>query len=42
MRFITDKVCKMSFVALLITMTAAMFYAPNAAELPSKQKECEK
>jgi len=31
MKIIKDKVAKLSFVALLITMTAAMFYAPTAS-----------
>jgi methane/ammonia monooxygenase subunit B len=31
MKFIKDKVAKLSFVALLITITAAMFYAPTAS-----------
>jgi methane/ammonia monooxygenase subunit B len=31
MKFIKDKVAKLSFVALLVTVTAAMFYAPTAS-----------
>ena len=31
MKLIKDKVAKLSFVALLITVTAAMFYAPTAS-----------
>jgi methane/ammonia monooxygenase subunit B len=31
MKIIKDKVAKLSFVALLITLTAAMFYAPAAS-----------
>jgi methane/ammonia monooxygenase subunit B len=31
MKIIKDKVAKLSFVALLVTMTAAMFYAPTAS-----------
>ncbi len=31
MKILKDKVAKLSFVALLITMTAAMFYAPTAS-----------
>jgi methane/ammonia monooxygenase subunit B len=31
MKLIKDKVAKLSFVALLITITAAMFYAPTAS-----------
>ena len=30
MKIIKDKVGKLAFVALLITVTAAMFYAPKA------------
>jgi hypothetical protein len=31
MKIIKDKVAKLSFVALLIALTAAMFYAPTAS-----------
>jgi methane/ammonia monooxygenase subunit B len=31
MKLIKDKVAKLSFVALLVTVTAAMFYAPSAS-----------
>jgi methane/ammonia monooxygenase subunit B len=31
MKILKDKVAKLSFVALLITITAAMFYAPTAS-----------
>jgi methane/ammonia monooxygenase subunit B len=31
MKIIKDKVAKLSFVALLVTMTAAMFYVPTAS-----------
>jgi len=31
MKLIKDKVAKLSFVALLVTVTAAMFYAPTAS-----------
>ena len=31
MKILKDKVAKLSFVALLITITAAMFYTPTAS-----------
>jgi len=31
MKLIKDRIAKLSFVALLITVTAAMFYAPTAS-----------
>ena len=31
MKIIKDKIAKLAFVALLITVTAVMFYAPKAS-----------
>ncbi len=38
MKIIKDKVAKLSFVALLITITAAMFYTPTASAHGEKSK----
>jgi len=39
MKLIKDKVAKLSFVALLVTVTAAMFYTPTASAHGEKKSQ---